>query len=230
MKGNLSKAIVVSSFFPPLHSSGGSIRLVKFLKYLSKLDWQFVVFTQDIPTTTSGNETRSSFLLDELPEQIEIRRNSGLLYSRQSSRVIKWIEKIIRQIVGESSLGWGIKTLASALNDVRKTDADLIFGVMPPFNINALVAVSLSWIGHKPMVLDLKDDWVDSPTFLQKSRVRQWIEKSLEAIMIRRASAVITVTRASQNLYTERYAHLGTPGKFHLIPNGCDLDEYQTLK
>jgi len=80
------------------------------------------------------------------------------------------------------------------------------------------------------MVLDLKDDWVDAPNFLQKSRVRQSIEKSLEAIMIRRASAVITVTRASHNLYTERYAHLGTPGKFHLIPNGCDLDEYQTLK
>jgi glycosyltransferase involved in cell wall biosynthesis len=31
-------------------------------------------------------------------------------------------------------------------------------------------------------------------------------------------------------LYKERYSRFNKPEKFHLIPNGCDLDEYEKLK
>jgi glycosyltransferase involved in cell wall biosynthesis len=79
-------------------------------------------------------------------------------------------------------------------------------------------------------VLDLRDDWVGAPVFLGKKLWRQKIESVMEALVVRHASAVVTVTPQSYRLYKERYARLNKPGKFHLIPNGCDLDEFTRLK
>lgn len=229
---NLPKALIISSFFPPLNSAGGSIRLVKFLKYLSNLDWKFVVFTQDLQRTVVAEQVLSSFLLAELPADIVVERVAAPFSSNRSTILENgsggMLKRMYRKIFGDSSLAWGLMVFWKGLVELRKSDFDLVFGVTPPFT-NALVGMLLGWAGNKPFVLDLKDDWVGSPTFLLKSILKQKTEVFLENLIIRRASAVITVTPHSYRIYTERYAHLGQPGKFHLIPNGCDLDEYEDL-
>jgi glycosyltransferase involved in cell wall biosynthesis len=224
----LAKALIVSSFFPPHNSAGGSIRLVKFIKHLSDWGWEFVVITQDSPAIAAENRALSSFLLDELPKGIVIRRIAQLFSFGHRSSAVRAGTGIVRRVFGESSLGWGLNAFWKGLADLRKSKIDLIFSVTPPFT-NALTALLLAYAGRKPLILDLKDDWVDSPPFRQKNIVRQGIEKWLETLIVRRASAVITVTPQSFRLYKERYAYLRKPEKFHLIPNGCDLDEYHRL-
>lgn len=187
------------------------------------------MFTQDIPTDAAPGRELSRFLLDELTEDVAIRRVADPLVHDSFSSLGNRFGKILRNMLGDSSLGWGFNVFRSGLRDLNESDVDLIFGVTPPFT-NALTALLMSWVGNKPLVLDLKDDWVNSPTFGRKNAVRQKIEKLLEYLVIRRASAVITVTPQSLRLYEERYAHLREPGKFHLVPNGCDLDEYAGLE
>jgi glycosyltransferase involved in cell wall biosynthesis len=213
----LKTALIVSSYFPPFHSAGGSIRLIKFIKHLSSWEWKFVVYTQDRSGDVVSSETLSSFLLEELPEDIAIKR-VGDPFSLP----------LARRALSKSSLGWGLNVFRSGLANLKAHDIDLIFGVTPPFS-NALAATLLAWFGKKPLVLDLKDDWVGSPTFLQKNIFRQKIEKLLERMIVRTSSAIITVTPQSFQLYKDRYQYLRTPEKFHLIPNGCDLTEYERL-
>ena len=184
---------------------------------MSAWGWKFVVYTQDRPGDIPSNETLSGFLLDELPEGIVIKR-IGDPFS---------LPGVWRALSG-SSLGWGLNVFRRGIADLKTLDVDLVFGVTPPFS-NALAAMLLAWFGKKPLVLDLKDDWVGSPTFLQKNIVRQKIEKLLESLIVRNSSAVITVTPQSFQLYKDRYQYLQTPEKFHLIPNGCDLTEYERL-
>jgi glycosyltransferase involved in cell wall biosynthesis len=214
----LKTALIVSSYFPPFHSAGGSIRLVKFIKHMSAWGWKFVVYTQDRAGDLASNETLSSFLLEELPEGITIKRVRDPF-----SLPIAW------RVLSSSSLGWGLNVFRNGIAELKAHDIDLVFGVTPPFS-NALAATLLAWFGKKPLVLDLKDDWVGSPTFLQKNIVRQKIETLLEMMIVRTSSAVITATPPSFQLYKDRYRYLRTPEKFHLIPNGCDLTEYQRLE
>jgi len=229
----LAKALIISSFFPPLNSAGSSIRLVKLLKYISEWDWKLVVFTQDMERTVVPEQLLSSFLLDELPADIVVKRVAAPFspshFTMRENGLEGTIRKKIRRILGDTSLMWGLRTFWHGLIELRKPGFDLVFGVTPPFT-NALIMMLLGWIGRKPYVLDLKDDWVGSPPFLLKSILRQKTEKFLEDLIVRRASAVITVTPQSYRLYMERYAHLHQPEKFHLIPNGCDLDEYEDLR
>lgn len=213
----MKTALIVSSYFPPFHSAGGSIRLVKFIKHMSAWWWKFAVYTRDRPGDVASNETLSSFLLDELPEGIVIKR-IGDPFSLPAAR----------RVLSGSSLGWGLNVVRRGIADLKTQDVDLVFGVTPPFS-NALAAMLLAWFGRKPFVLDLKDDWVGSPIFLQKNILRQKTEKLLESLIVRNSSAVITVTPQSFQLYEHRYQYLRTPEKFHLIPNGCDLPEYERL-
>lgn len=222
----MAKALIVSRYFPPLGTAGGSIRLVKFIKYLSNWGWEFVVFTQDLRRTVVPEQVLSSFLLDELPADIVVERVAAPFSTNQSNG--RGSADVFRRIFGDSSLAWGLRVFWKGLVTLRKSRIDLVFGVTPPFT-SALITMLLSWVGHKPFVLDLKDDWVGSPTFLRKSVFRQKPEMFLENLIVRSASAVITVTPQSYRLYTERYAYLGQPQKFHLIPNGCDVDEYDDL-
>jgi len=191
------------------------------------------VFTQDIQRTVVSEQVLSNFLLAELPPDIIIRRIAVPFASHQSTPEEIGLEGILRRnfrrIFGDSSLAWGLLAFWNGLIELRKSNFDLVFGVTPPFT-NALVMMLLGWMGRKPFVLDLKDDWVDSPTFLLKSVLRQKLEIVLEHLIVRSASAVVTVTPQSYRLYMGRYAYLEQPQKFHLIPNGCDLDEYDDLE
>ena len=222
-------ALIISSIFPPSNSAGGSIRLVKFIKYLSARGWTFVVYTQDVPNTFSRNQTLSDFLLEELPNEASIIRVADPFVLGSPKGSHGWITRIVRRIFGESSVGWGINALRSGFANLQHCDFDLVFSVTPPFT-NALVALLLAWMGQKPLVLDLKDDWVDSPTFRHKNVFRQIIERWLEKLIVSRAAAVIAVTPQSFHLYRTRYADLHLQSKFHLIPNGCDVGEYKRLK
>jgi glycosyltransferase involved in cell wall biosynthesis len=224
---DLPKVLVVSSFFPPHHSAGGSIRLVKFIKYLTEWGWQFTVYSRTLSDVNQENDALSEFLLEELPENIIVNRYTSLFSTDKSNRIKKWIANIAHHAFGDSSLGWGINAFWKGLTEVKKYD--LIFSVTPPFT-NALIALLLSWAGKKSLVLDLKDDWVGSPTFMRKNSLRRRVETFLEELIIRGSSAVIAVTDKSYKLYKERYAHVNKGKNIYFVPNGCDLDEYHHLE
>ena len=195
---------------------------------MSNWGWNFIVYTQDLPGNVDSNETLSGFLLDELPDRTLTKRIADPLAPAEGEKNTPWAARIAHRLLGKSSLGWGLNVFWRGMADLRTLDVDLIFAVTPPFT-NALTALLLAAFAGKPLVLDLKDDWVGSPTFLQKNIMRQRIERLLEYLIVRRSSAVITVTPQSYEVYKRRYLHLQRPEKFQLIPNGCDLEEYERL-
>jgi glycosyltransferase involved in cell wall biosynthesis len=228
----LPKVLVISRHFPPLGSAGGSIRLVKFLKYTSLNGWKFVILTQDLEKTVVSEEKLSNSLLDDVPIDAQIERvpapfrgelesNSGLLFAKLK-------KNIFRAIFKDSSIAWGMRVFLRGAFNLNKWKIDLIYSVSPPFT-DALIGSLLAIIGRKPYILDLKDDWVGSPDFLKKNALRRKAESLLERLIIMSTSAIITVTPQSHLLYSKRYEKPGGDGKIYCVPNGCDLEEYKQL-
>jgi len=231
----LPKVLVISRHFPPIGPIGGSIRLVKFLKYTSLKGWQFIVLTQDLEKTVIPEEKLSTSLLEDIPAEtqiervsapfkVDIKRNRSLFYYK----LIVLKRYIIEKLLGNTSIFWGIKILIHGILNFKKWDIDLIYSVSPPFT-DAFIGCLLALISQKPYVLDLKDDWVGSPDFQKKNIYRQQLENWLERLIISSASAIVTVTPQSHQLYSQRYARAGFNDIIYYVPNGSDLEEYKEL-
>lgn len=207
----MPKALILSRQFPPLNSAGSSIRLVKFLKYIRPEGWEFVVVTQDLEETIDTEERLSAFLEADIPAGTEVVR----------------VKAPLRGLPG-SSIGWALRAAWAGLRSLKQAQIDLLFTSAPTFT-NALLGYVVCKLSGKPMVLDLKDDWVGAPAYLAKPVWRQRVERFFESQIVRAAARVVLVTEDSYQRYRDRYVHLNCPEKFHLVPNGCDLTEYEIL-
>ena len=211
-------ALVVSRYFPPLSSAGASIRLIKFMKYAAGHGWTFAVLTQDPTRPVIPEKRLSEFLLDEVPAGTVISRVGNPIWRRRGGR--PW--------TGRTSLPWGLAVAWRGWRQYRRQHPDLIFVNSPPFT-NVAIGLFLAGRFGVPLVLDMKDDWVGSPAFRNKGRLRQALERWVEGQTMRRAAAVIVVTGASYEDCQQRYPRLAEQQKFFCIPNGEDLAEYRSL-
>ncbi len=222
----MSQILVISRDFPPLGSPGASIRLVKFIKYITPLGWQFVVITQDPAHPIPGQQPLCGFLLSEVPQDTRVERIPAPFSPSQDHDNI--FQHAISKLAGNSSLPWGWRAFKKSFQITKAHQIDLIYSVTPPFS-NALIGLLLKWLIRKPFVLDLKDDWVGSALFQRKSAFRQKIDILSEHIIIAGTDAVTTVTDEIFDTYYQRYRWLQNPGRLHLIPNGSDLEEFYPL-
>ncbi len=214
--------LVISRYFPPLSSAGASIRLVKLMKYASVQGWSFSVLTQDPDHPVIPEKRSSEFLLSEIPSGTELIRigNPSLNF---------WIgARLGHKIIGTSSLPWGVSVFWRGWKKLHISKIDLIFVNSPPFT-NVAVGSIFAMLSQIPLVVDMKDDWVGSIDYWKKGRLCRYLENWCEKMVMRKASAVITVSHSSFEGYSKRYSSLSMDKKISLIYNGEDLEEYQVL-
>ena len=80
-------------------------------------------------------------------------------------------------------------------------------------------------ISKLKLVIDIKDDWIYQTTFISSNFLIKAIERKLEKFCVKNADRIILVTQRSHSDYTERFPQF--EDKFELIPNGCDVREYE---
>jgi len=118
---------------------------------------------------------------------------------------------------------WFPFALGKGLRVVREENIDLILATCPPFSV-ALAGAALSRLTGRPLVLDLRDDWLSPHVLAHKPRWIQLVERWQEAWAVRRADRVVLVTPRSQEAFSARYP--SQESKFLYIPNGVDLSEF----
>jgi glycosyltransferase involved in cell wall biosynthesis len=104
----------------------------------------------------------------------------------------------------------------------------VIFTTSPPHSA-ALTGTLLNILTKKPLILDYRDDWIDTPSFLSKPQIARMIERKLEKWVVKRADKVILVTEWSRDAFLNRYPS-EPEDKFVFVPNGCDLHEFKQLR
>ena len=234
--------------FPPFYSEGGSIRVVKFIKYLPALGWLPMVLTiDDRSEYESMRRVGSEALLKDIPQQVTIFRTASgerSLESLGKERDLGERNLLVGLILGVVSaarrwafrslclpdryLTWMPFALRRGRQIVESEGADIIFATCPPHSV-ALVGAILKRITGKPLVLDFRDDWIDTPRHRSKPRLVRWIEERMERWAVETCDRLLLVTEWSKNAFVNRY-----PGeaeeKFVFIPNGCDLEDFAEVR
>lgn len=239
----MKKVLIVVRVFPPFSPVGHSIRAVKFVKYLPESDWLPTVLTiDDQMEYETMRKVGSGALLSEIQPQVKIYRTGAgepsLRYlSRESelSRRNRFTNALVKIMGGtrrwayrnimlpDRYLTWLPYAVRRGRQIVRSEGIDVIFATCPPHS-TVLVGAVLKGLTGKPLVLDYRDDWIDTPWYKSSPRVRRMFERKMEGWAVRMADKVVLVTDWSRNAFLDRYSAEPTD-KFALIPNGVDLRE-----
>ena len=240
--------------FPPAGSLGTGIRHLKFIKYLSRLGWRFVVMcvTPDSAAGVSGSG--AEHLLQEIPSSVVVERircpqffssffdarcdpslpGDGPIRERLWIGARLCLRRLARRLhVGvlfsfpDSQATWIYRAYPRGLKLIKRYQVDVIIATPPPPSV-CLLGLLLSRSTKKPLVLDIRDDWVEYQSFSQRPRIVQVALRQFDRLVVRGSERVVTVTQPSLEGFRRR--HPSEPArKFVLIPNGADLEEYEFL-
>jgi glycosyltransferase involved in cell wall biosynthesis len=240
----MRKVLMLAYVFPPFFSVGGSIRVVKFVKYLPALGWLPVVLTIDDKREYDTQRKQGSrSLLQDIPPQVRVYRTTAgepsveLLErgrkARRKNRLAAVVVNSLRAmrrwassylLLPDQKITWLPFAVRLGRRIVRREGVDVIFATCPPHSV-ALIGALLKRLTGQPLLLDFRDDWIDTPWHRSKPWPARRIERCLEKWAVKMADRVILVTEWSRNAFVARYP--GEPeDKFVFIPNGCDLDDF----
>lgn len=238
---------MIARAFPPFLPVGYSIRVIKFIKYLPALGYEPVVLTvDDTQEYETLSKVGSDVLLSEIQSTISIYRTKtgepSAEYLRRENAFsqknrISWLlaklfggsrRWIFRNLfLPDRTLVWLPFAVSRGRQIVREKGIDVIFATCPP-HTSTLIGAILKSLTGKPLILDYRDDWIDTPWHLSKPGIARRIDRTLEKWAVKTADKVILVTEWSRRAFRKRYSDQPR-GKFGLITNGCDLDEIRKI-
>jgi len=216
---------MISYYWPPC-GGPGSLRPVKFAKYLPDFGIEPIILTRKniayhTLDTDLKHEIRSVQTIET--ESLDPAR---LLYRfgmrRYKPRV--W-QRPIKQGLNfpDHKLPW----FPFAVQAGRKIVFDSIYVTAPPFSA-FLIAHALAYAGNKPLILDFRDSWLKFPFMPYKGLLQRSLVRLLEDKITHAAQGIITVDDNIKYDLVQRYPDISA--RVTVIPNGYDPDDFTRVE
>jgi len=217
----MKKLLLISYYWPPL-GGPGSLRPVKFAKYLPGFDIEPIVLTRK----HIAYHSMDCGLANELRQTRVIRTESfdpaRILYllGMRLYRPKTWQVPIKKALnFPDSKLGW----IPFAYCAGTRIDFDYIFVTAPSFS-SFIAGYALAKRTFKPLILDFRDAWFEFPFMRYESGVQKKLVSYWEKKITDFASLIIVVDENIRDSLIKKYPSLS--GKIHVIPNGYDPDDF----
>lgn len=236
----MKHVLVIAYFFPPC-AEGGVMRVRAFAKHLPTSQWQPIVlsvhedyylsFTKDealidelTPTTpvyrTNSFEPKGT-LAKNLQASVYGVKKTGKWFDRYGKSVLRFLYRSF--VIPDEHIFWLPQAIKAGIKLINQHQIDAIFVTTPPHSA-AVIAAILSRISGKPLIWDVRDDWVNNPLFDAGPWYRHFIARLLEKWVVTVAKQVTTVTKESLEAFQTKYGtRINT--KLRYIPNGYDQQE-----
>ncbi len=246
LKHQKNRVLMIARAFPPFFPVGHSIRVIKFIKYLPALGWEPLVLTvDDNQEYETLRKVGSETLLSEVHLNLIIHRTrvgeASLAYLEKEEvlgkknglmgMVVKNFARLRRwffwHLLPDPAINWLPFAVVRGIKVVRNENISGIFATCPPHSAT-LVGAFIKLFTGKPLILDYRDDWIDTPWYESKPAVIRWVDRTMEKWGVKTADKVILVTEWSKRAFQARYPSQ-PKDKFTLIPNGCDLGDFVSL-
>lgn len=235
------RALCLAYNFPPM--AGGEVaRIHAFVKYLPRYGYTPRVLT--VAMRWHGEVNQDAALLQEYSDETCIVRTPSLMPAGAAAQALRadilgtrpdplplsgLIKRTLRipyrlLVIPDESILWLPYALRAGWLLAKERRPEVIVATTPPHGVGVIGAL-LSRLIKIPMVLDVRDDWVDNPFYAHQSGLRQWTDRLLERFVISTAGRVVVVTSESRELLRAKYPDRN-PEFFELIPNGFDPDGF----
>jgi glycosyltransferase involved in cell wall biosynthesis len=215
------KLLVISYYWPPL-GGPGSLRPVKFAKYLPYFGIKPIILTRkDVAYHSYDPE------IEEDVQGIRVLRTGSvdparLLYllGMRQYNVSGWHGPIKRTInFPDNKAPW----VPFAYDAGKKIDFDHIFVTAPPFSA-FITGYYLAKSTGKPLIADFRDAWMEFPFMPYKGRLQRGFVGYWEKKVVTSAKFITVVDDNIRKVLVSRYPEISS--KTTVIPNGYDPDDF----
>ncbi|MCX8489780.1 MAG: glycosyltransferase family 4 protein [Cyclobacteriaceae bacterium] len=241
----MNKVLIITYYWPPSGGSGVQ-RWLKFVKYLSQMGWEPIVFTPKNPSFTIQDDS----LLKDVPHSVEviklpiwepydlffkISKIIGKRSIQQSDFISTGKQSIFQKLssfirgnffIPDARIFW-VKPSVTFLDDfIKSNQIDRIITTGPPHSIHLIGLKlkrknpSIKWIA------DFRDPWSewDLLDTLSLTRFARSRHKNLEKKVLTMADRIITIAP----YHVKRLEALGGR-QVDLITNGFDEDDFKEI-
>tara|TARA_R110002096_G_scaffold78670_4_gene185076 strand:+ start:3288 stop:4577 length:1290 start_codon:yes stop_codon:yes gene_type:complete len=223
----MKNVLFIAYYFPPMGGSGVQ-RPLKFVKYLRKSGWNPIVLCPE----PGAYHTFDDSLADELEQlDIEVHRVKGNTPFHKTGAQKKvslpnWLTQILRKVsvffwLPDNKKGWIEPAQKLALELIEKKNIEIIFSTAAPYS-NLMLAGNLKKNTGLPVVMDLRDEWLEShlikyPTSWHKQKM-----KKIEAETLSQANVLTVINEPYKESIGSRYPALD----IRVINQGYDPEDF----
>jgi glycosyltransferase involved in cell wall biosynthesis len=243
----MRRILIIAYYFPPA-GGGGVQRTVKFVKYLPRFGWKPFVLT----VCQRSYSTLDDDLTGDVPGDVKIFRTASLISRRRTdifrrkslkrrggspeagNRPVRGIVNSLlwkirdHVLIPDVQIEWLPFAVSAGLRVARRYHIDAIYTTGGPFS-TFLAGYVLKRITGKPWVADFRDAWMQSSCREWESHFRKQLEGRLERLVVTSADKIVTVSRPMKTYFQKTYPELPS-GRYEVIPNGFDPDDFQGVK
>jgi len=215
--------LVITYFFPPLGGVGVQ-RVSKLCRYLPQFGYDPIVIAPQPSAFYMSDED----MLKEVRhvslyrvagiDSFKLREKLGGSFKPRIDSPLRWLSR--RFSWPDTQTGFMPAAYGLARKLIKKVDA--VFITAPPYS-NLLLVPRLKRIGGIPVIIDMRDPWVNHPVH-GKLRWKRALNRRAERTAVELADAVLLATKAHLKDMVERYPYLAS--RFHYIPNGFDPGDF----
>jgi hypothetical protein len=178
-------------------------RLSRFARWLTADGWE----VRGLSASPSAQKPQidSWTVRDPLGVWPGCRRSSAHASPRPRGGLIRG-RGLGRQLIPDAGIAWSVAACLSPTAHRLARWADVVISSSPPESPH-LAAALLSRLHGKAHVMDMRDGWMDEPlrSELVTSSIRSWIERHLEATVVRGAAGVVVTSPEWRVALASRY-------------------------
>lgn len=211
----MKRILLIAFYFPPFHRSSGSLRVLKFIKYLPEFGFEPVVLTANPRAYDKTDDN----LYSQLPETLTVHRAFALDAKQHLSFRGSYLDVTA---LPDRYSSWIPAAIAKGQQVIRKEKIDAVFSTSPIPSAH-IIAYALNRLTGKSWIADFRDPVWDQHYQGSETRLRAW--QKIEAMSVKNAQAVTVTTHGIRQLFLERYARIESH-KINVIDNGYDESDF----
>lgn len=210
----------------------GVQRPLKFAKYLKQFGWEPIILAPE-PGIYHMFDASLVSELEGASIRVERVKNSPLFQFGKKRRAVKqkkkWLSGLLKWITSwlflpDNKKGWIEPAVEKAAELIKKESVEAVFSTAPPYS-NLIIARQLRSKTGVPVVMDLRDDWLESHLIRYPTRWHYNKMKSIERNTLKSADLITVVNDFYQTRIKER---LGVDSPvIKTIPNGYDYENFE---
>ncbi len=246
----MKKVLVIAYYFPPL-GGGGTLRTVKFVKYLRSFGWEPVVLTVKSPHYLAEDP----WLEKQLPENLAIFRSKAFLPGRFFRKALQHSydgenettrPAILKRLAGagftfgkslvyslaftpDEFVGWIPFGVRKGIEVIEQEKIDAIYTTAPPNSVH-LIGRKIHRKTGLPWVADFRDLWNQYPESYNPFgwRWKVHLDDRFEKKVLQDCQRALVVSATMKRELVHKYPQV-EPEKIRVVTNGFDPSDIEGL-
>jgi len=240
------KVLIITYYWPPSGGSGVQ-RWLKFVKYLSSMGWEPIVFTPENPSFTIRDES----LQKEIPDSVEViklpiwepydifftfSRFFGKKAIRQSDFISAEKKSLFQKIsiwirgnffIPDARIFWVRPSVNFLEEFIKSNEIETVITTGPPHSIHLIGLQLKKKINTLKWIADFRDPWSewDLLDTLSLTSIARRVHQKKERKVLTSADRIITIAP----FHVTRLEEL-SGRKVDLLTNGFDVDDFASVK